>query len=426
MSEALPVELVARVLDSAPFRYRLVSWSVPGAGLSVHKARAPPTKLTSVDIDRAQFFPNGRWLLSWGADIEEVVIWDVETGRMRHTLQHNPGGVVAAEVFPEGDRVVTCGSGGACTVWCARSGVVVAAFSAEPSPVNVDDFDVGVSVFPSSDRLLLWGVAFFRGIDYGPLVWDIASEKVLCDVNQSRLDVTFGQVFPSGDRIVTGSHYNSTVVIWSAASCAPLLLLSHAHEVRDIALLDGGRALATIFHHLQEAPCTATVWDTATGRVQRTLAHPCLAFDSPRLAAVPFGGRLATMTRSGGVVWDAMSGEALVRLPGFDVEDVVVSPAGDVIAVCDVGRVVVFDVASGATLRVFDAGVRRSEAPPSHAAQARRRMRGGVSACGVAIGIGTALDPDGIGRGVFWRDLTRVRTTQPVMTLDGRRGVYRA
>ena len=69
----------------------------------------------------AAFGPDGRLVLTWGAD-GTARIWDAASGRSLNVLRGHRGRVLAAAFSPDGERVVTGGEDRSARIWDVASG----------------------------------------------------------------------------------------------------------------------------------------------------------------------------------------------------------------------------------------------------------------------------------------------------------------
>ena len=68
-----------------------------------------------------------------------------------------------------------------------------------------------VAVFPSGDRVVSGSE------DKTLMLWDVSTDECLATWKGHSNDVSSVAVFPSGDRVVSGSH-DKTLKLWGAAS----------------------------------------------------------------------------------------------------------------------------------------------------------------------------------------------------------------
>lgn len=115
--------------------------------------------------------------------------------------------------------------------------------------------------------------------------------------------------------------------------------------------------------------------------------------------------RLAMFSSMGAAVWNTSSGEEVNTVAGGPgrTEGLAVAPGGDMVVTCGDAGAIAWDVGSGEKLHAFEIP---GPPPSAQCAAARRHLH--RPSCLVAVALGPVLDPQGIGRGVSWRDLPRV------------------
>lgn len=376
MSRALPPELLLDILDAVPFRCRPASATEGGAPVTLWGPDGPRALQGGTSaIAGLEFFPWGG-LLTWGSG--GAFVRDASGEVLRELVR---GEVEGARIFPGAARVATCGVSGECAVWCVRTGSQTAAFTAHRRVGDPRELlpRLHVSVFPSGDRLLVWGREF------GATVWNADRGQLLCRLDVGGFVVSFAEIFPDENRVVIGSDMDSRAIVWSVATCAPLLLLPCSDWLKGVAVLAGDR-LATL-----DSDGVATIWSAASGELLHTLARPGADFVQfvYDIVGLPGGHRFATLTPLGATIWNS-TGEALYRLMHPGVTGFAASPDGDVLATCGKGYLVAWDSATGARLR-------------SYTDRGAPRVFDGR--CLVALGLGKAFDRSGVGPSVSVRSL---------------------
>lgn len=369
MRASLPEDMVRRVAELAPVRYRVATLS-PSAATVTLWGRGGARRLLrghSLGVTGFVFFPLGDRALSWSTD-GRAIIWDVATGGAFRQLHHwSP--VVCARVFPRGDRIVTCSEADACVIRDAAYG----------SPlVTLPVWDVrGVEVLPRGDRVLTFAP---RG---AVAVWDAATGAKRCEQGSHGGTVLVARVFPDGETVVTGGS-DSRAIVWDASTCLIRHALPHTCRVPGVAVVGHGSAVVTT-----SISGGLYTWNASTGLPLRVdPGQSTWRMDSVRVEALGARHDLIVSTTLEEVrVMNVTSGAVLHRM--VETPDITVAacvpPAGDIIATLGVHNISVWDVASGAKLE----------------SMAHSRLQ----STDIAVGLGSVLDPDGFGPGVSWKDL---------------------
>lgn len=387
LQSRLSADLARRVLDVAPFRYRIATWLRGGATVAIAggpELRPPADYMLSGVV----FLRDG--LVTWGIRRGGTVAtaWDMDSGEALRELRL-PAQIVAVRPLPNGEGAVLCDAGAGCAIWGAGGAVV------ELPHIGLQFYSSGVEVFPSG-RLLQWGSGWLREArlgheaethgGFGPLVRDATTGEVLCAPGSQRYPVNFARIFPDGRRMLTGDSSDGVlVVIWNATSCALLQKLVHSQPVMQVSVLDGGASVGTVTWARE-----VTIWDAGSGERSRTRVLPApsgvwqdAAFLGPDRLVVVSGRQL--------VLCNVTSGELLHQWEQPRIDDIVVTPGGDTLVACASG---------GATVAIWDTG-----SPARPRALISDTGRSGNGECRVAVGLGSILDPRGYGRGLTWNEL---------------------
>lgn len=74
-----------------------------------------PQPLSDSRIDKAQFSPDGRWLVLWEG--ESASIWDAATGEQTSVMNELAGGLQSLTFTPDGQRIISIDSTGVGRLW---------------------------------------------------------------------------------------------------------------------------------------------------------------------------------------------------------------------------------------------------------------------------------------------------------------------
>jgi WD40 repeat protein len=152
------------------------------------------------------FSPDGKLMaVGYGIKGEEgkVDLWEVQTGKLKHTLADPPSmGVLYSVAFsPDGKRIAAGGVDSTCRVWNVETGAL-------KHRLNGHDIGLRQLAFSADGKTLATA-----GIDKKIILWDIANEKA-----SQTLEGHAGEVFslaysPDGRFLVSGSA-DKTIRFW--------------------------------------------------------------------------------------------------------------------------------------------------------------------------------------------------------------------
>lgn len=167
-------------------------------------------------IEDAWVFPAGDHVVTRAHSY--VVVWDVAAGRPHATLSGHTAWVSDVAVFPDGRRLVTGGYDGRALIWDVASGSLLSELVLAPRPGRPRaprlSPRVLVQVFPAGDRVLTCG-----GPAGGAHIWNATSGQLLRELfpnEQMPRRAHFCAISGSGDRVATAER--TGLYIWDAAS----------------------------------------------------------------------------------------------------------------------------------------------------------------------------------------------------------------
>ncbi len=332
--------------------------------------------LTALDVS-----PDGRQLITAGYD-KRLRLWDVDKGACLKSLGGHKGPVFSVAFSADGTRALTGSADRVARLWLLADGSVLRAFRGHEREVFAARF------FPSGERiatgsedftLRVWQVGEDRGVtdfpvDAGPalsLAFSADGTRVLlvssngtASLRKARTGAlvrTFGgknparsaALAPDGATLLTGGE-DGCVRVWDAASGELLDALPPSGEAGTEAVTalayapDGARfAWGTSPHDPRTAAGAGsiTLVRAEGAAVERTLRNAGDGVES--LAFFPDGRRLVSGSvlynangenRGRADIWDADTGERLVRLTGPDEHmlDAAVSADGTQVATASI------------------------------------------------------------------------------------------
>lgn len=274
--------------------------------------------------------PDGKLLVSTSAD-RTMKIWDGQTGELLHTLQFESDTWDAA-FSPDGKILAT---------------------AAYTQVVGVDP-QTGQELFELSGKSVGWEVGFNLGasqvdfspdgkllavanIDGHPVVWDLASQRIILRLDGHK-DIVYGiDISPDGTMIATAGR-DGSVRVWDATTGQPIVILAQVNSFWYDALFSpDGTRLAAI-----SESADLKVWEVGSWVELMSLERPETG-GYQGLAWSPDGTSLATGSYDGVTrVLNASTGQLLVGLPGHvsTVTDISFSPDGKSLVSCAADRMI--------------------------------------------------------------------------------------
>jgi WD40 repeat protein/DNA-directed RNA polymerase subunit RPC12/RpoP len=236
--------------------------------------------------------PDGKTVVSASAD-NNLIIWDLASGRPLHYLQGHSGQVYGVAVTPDGRSIISGSLDHTLRIWDLETGQEVRTLEGHSDTVNA------VVVAPDGKT------ALSAGKDTTVRLWDLASGQCLRTLEGHRRGVKAVAVAPDG-RTAVSAGADRTLIVWDLESGQALHTLEgHSLSVEAVALTPDGRTAVS-----GSADGTLIVWDLESGQAIRTLKGHERAVNA---VAVTTDGRRAVSagTDRAVIVWDLESGQAL-------------------------------------------------------------------------------------------------------------------
>jgi len=186
----------------------------------------------------------------------DILLWEVETGNILHTLAGHSGVVSVISYSPLGDLVASAGAFDDITVrlWDAETGVCLWILAGH------SEYIYSMVFSPKGDRII-------SSSDDGTVrIWDVGAKTSQRSSSGHNEEVVMVKCSPNGDQVASCSN-DMMVRLWDVAtgSCQHILR-GHSEIVRCIAYSPQGDQIVT-----GGADTTVRLWDTETGRCTHTL-----------------------------------------------------------------------------------------------------------------------------------------------------------
>jgi WD40 repeat protein len=245
-------------------------------------------------INALSFSPDGRLLASCSAD-GTGRLWDVGTGRPWYTLEGVPSQPTRIQFSPDGRLVTMAHQDRALSVWEVRSGKALGQLLGHAGAVT------SVSFAPNGAKMLS------GGSDGTICLWDTAKGQGLAALRPHALPVWAVSFSPDGTRFLSASEDN-TLRLWDADTGRPLQVAAW-NALKILAVSPDAAQVA------YRAPDQSLAfWDLAAAKQLRSLVS-----QSPPLCALFHdGGQLLLTGHEDGTAqaWDATASKQLVRMVG--------------------------------------------------------------------------------------------------------------
>ena len=303
------------------------------------------------------FSPQGDRIVGWSGTPDEVVMWDIVTGKLLWTSDDENGGVGFIAFSPDGTRVASGGHDDQIHIRDAASGATL--LTIEPKDTNIETVAFSpdgqwLAAADNDDKVELWNttngarirtlgghpgcycypsVAFSSDgkrivsgySDKSIKIWDPATGRLLRQFRAKSpvMDAAFS---PDGTRIMSG-HDDNTVKVWEAATGRMLSsFVAHPKEVTSVVYSPDGARFASGSSEWG-GDSTVKVWDAASGALLMSLRGHEKGVASIRFSAQ--GTRIASGGSDGIIkLWDAGTGALLVSFGVSDGHGVAYTPDG--------------------------------------------------------------------------------------------------
>ena len=273
--------------------------------------------------------PDGKLMISTFGD--KVLVWDLEAGRVLHTLAGHSEVVNAVALTADGKQVVSASQDDTLRVWDLESGRTLRTLEGHTRPVK------GVAITADGR----WAVS--ASYDRTLKVWELASGRTLFTLEGHTYSVNGVAVTPDGKRAISASG-DGTLRVWDLSAGRALRTLEgHSMAVSAVAATaDGTLAVSA------SDDKTLKVWDLESGAVLGTLAGHSEAVSG--VAVTADGTRAVSASHDKTLkVWNLKTGRPLCTLPGhsWHVNSVAVTADGKrVVSASDDSTLKVWELAN--------------------------------------------------------------------------------
>ncbi|MYB96556.1 hypothetical protein F4054_00275 [Candidatus Poribacteria bacterium] len=333
------------------------AWIYDADTLQVQDLFVTPQGVERIQVMRAS--PDNRTLAIGYYDSGIVTLWDVPTGRVRHTLTGHSDRVTKISFSPDSSTLATGSPDSTVRLWDVATGA--------PRYTFVGDFRSVYDIRFSPDGSIL-----AAGFDDGARLWDVATGSMRhAFTGHSSADYgfdlnpdgkTFSTVFtrytdkvlqvhfsPDGSTVAAGG--GNTVRLWDVTT----------GRIRNTLMLPATSVLTMKFHPNGSTLATGSndsitrLWDITTGTSQNSFKTE----DYWRYGSIHFspdGSTLATQHRDSENntvhLWDIPTGTLLHRTPDLaDGTNIHFSTDGTTFTIWSIDGVIILDASTGKVLQ---------------------------------------------------------------------------
>jgi WD40 repeat protein/tRNA A-37 threonylcarbamoyl transferase component Bud32 len=288
--------------------------------------------------------PDGKQLASAGAD-QTVKIWNLESGRVIHSLEEHKDAVYGVAYSSDGKLLASASADRTVQVWDPGTGALVATLRGHVAPVR------GVAFSPDGK----WIASV--GEDRAVKVWEVARGREVTSLAAE--DAVLCVAFSPDRRHLACAGRDRVIRLWdlNAPGAAPRLLRGHTQAVLGLAYSPGGDRLVS-----GSWDQTMRLWDVARGEpLPTTFDWGGKPEEVLGVAFSPDGKYVAASGQAGSVcVWEAAGGRRVARTDRGTgghtdaAHGVAFGPDGKLVASAGEDRVVkLMDVATGRVVRTL-------------------------------------------------------------------------
>lgn len=196
---------------------------------------------------------DGQTLVSGGAD-SNVKVWDLPSGKLRHTLSGHDDTVWSVAISADGKTLASGSSDKTIKVWSVPSGKLLRTLSGHNDTV----WSVAIS---ANGKILASG-----GEDKIVKVWSVPTGKLVSTLSGYQDTVRAVAISPNGQVLASGSS-DKTIKVWNLRTGALAYSLSgHRERVTSVAMSPKDQTLVS-----GSRDKTVKVWNLQTGELLRTL-----------------------------------------------------------------------------------------------------------------------------------------------------------
>jgi len=244
-------------------------------------------------VNGARFDPSGRRIVTAGED-GAARIWDARTGDLLAVLSGHGGPVRSAVFHPDGSQIATAHDHSTVGIWDAVDGSELFVLPESILEGQYTNLAVHTVLFsPDGGRLVAAGEDGFVN------VWDTETGANLLRINAHSRGITWADLSPDGNRIVSASYLAGVASTWDALDGSELATIEYGSIINDVAFSADGKSVAIV-----GSDPAVWVWDAASGEALAVLEGHTEAIHAVDYSST--GEELVTSSADGTArIWNA-------------------------------------------------------------------------------------------------------------------------
>lgn len=237
------------------------------------------------------FSPDGKTAVS-SAEDTSLIVWDVATGEILHTLTGHTKSVDDVAFSPDGKMIASAAEDKTIKLWDAATGTELRTLEGH------NHWVLSVAFSPDSQKL----VSSSR--DETIIVWDTQTGEILQNLEGGHTDRATAVEFSPDGKLIASASRDDTIILWDADTGSILYTLTgHTADISSISFSPDSTLLASGGYDN-----TVRLWDTATGQPIRSFVRHTRAVTT--VAFSPDGQSLFSGSDDRTIIWWDLEGEA--------------------------------------------------------------------------------------------------------------------